>query len=176
MKETIVVLVVVDLVVALLLYFLGAEHWLVNSQVAFISSSLIMLGSMQSYKSMVKGRLVGVTSVSAHDERDTLDKLEDPYDLFDDEEKKEEDEEKTLVEVVKEERANLKKNRRSIVQTTKDAKASFSFYRLGAYGVLVFGFFYLNSNHFLKLIPYLAFLSLPTIIIVIMLMKQSYKN
>ena len=176
MKETIVVLVVVDLVVALLLYFLGAEHWLVNSQVAFISSSLIMLGSMQSYKSMVKGRLVGVTSVSTHDERDTLDKLEDPYDLFDDEEKKEEDEEKTLVEVVKEERANLKKNRRSIVQTTKDAKASFSFYRLGAYGVLVFGFFYLNSNHFLKLIPYLAFLSLPTIIIVIMLMKQSYKN
>jgi len=176
MKETIVVLVVVDLVIALLLYFLGAEYWLVNSQVAFISSSLIMLGSMQSYKSMVKGRLVGVTSVSTHDERDTLDKLEDPYDLFDDEEKKEEDEEKTLVEVVKEERANLKKNRRSIVQTTKDAKASFSFYRLGAYGVLVFGFFYLNSNHFLKLIPYLAFLSLPTIIIVIMLMKQSYKN
>ena len=175
MKETIVVLVVVDLAIALLLYVFGDEYWLVNAQVAFISSSLIMLGSMQSYKGMVKGRLVGVTSVSAHDERDTLDKLEDPYDLFDDEEKKE-DEEKTLVEVVKEERANLKKNRRSIVQTTKDAKASFSFYRLGAYGVLVLGFFYLNSNHFLKLIPYLTFLSLPTIIIVVMLMKQSDKN
>ena len=174
MKETIVVLVVVDLIIALLLYFFGAEHWLVNSQVAFISSSLIMLGSMQSYKSMVKGRL-GAGAIP-DDERDTLDKLEDPYDLFDDEEKKEEDEAKTLVEVVKEERANLKKNRRSIVQTTKDAKASFSFYRLGAYAVLVFGFFYLNSNHFLKLIPYLAFLSLPTIIIVIMLMKQSDKN
>ena len=174
MKETIVVLVVVDLIIALLLYFFGAEHWLVNSQVAFISSSLIMLGSMQSYKSMVKGRL-GAGAIP-DDERDTLDKLEDPYDLFDDEEKKEEDEEKTLVEVVKEERANLKKNRRSIVQTTKDAKASFSFYRLGAYAVLVFGFFYLNSNHFLKLIPYLAFLSLPTIIIVVMLMKQSDKN
>ncbi len=176
MKKTIVVLIVVDFVIALLLYFLGAEYWLINSQVAFISSSLIMLGSMQSYKSMVKQRLVGVASVSAHNERDTLDKLEDPYDLFDDEDKKEDGEDKTLVEVVKEERANLKKNSRSIIQTTKDAKASFSFYRLGAYGVLILGFFYLNSNHFLKLIPYLTFLTLPTIVIVVILMKQSDKN
>ena len=173
MKETIVVLVIVDLTIALLLYFLGAEHWLVNSQVAFVSSSLVMLGSMQSYKNMVKSRLsVGGTP---DDERDTIDKIEDPYELFDDE-KKEDEEEKTLAEVVKEERANLKKNRRSILQTTKDAKASFSFYRLGAYAVLVFGFFYLNSNHFLKLIPYLAFLSLPTIIIIVMLVKQSDRN
>ena len=176
MRETIVVLVVVDLVIALLLYFLGAEHWLINSQVAFISSSLVMLGSIQSYKSMVKQRLVGATSVSAQDERDTIDKLEDPYDLFDDEKKKEDDKEKSLVEVVKEERANLKKNRRSIIQTTKDAKASFSFYRLGAYGALILGFFYLNSNHLLNLIPYLSFLTLPTIIIVVMLIKQSTKK
>ncbi len=174
MRETIVVLVIFDFIIALLLYFLGAKYWLVNSQIAFISSSLVMLGSMQSYKSMVKQRLVGANSVSAHDERDTLDKLEDPYDLFDDDKK--EKEEKTLAEVVKEERANLKKSRRSIVQTTKDAKASFSFYRLGAYGVLILGFFYLNSNHFLKLIPYLSFLILPTIIIIFMLIKQIDKN
>ena len=174
MKETIIVLVIVDLIIALLLYFLGAEHWLVNSQVAFISSSLVMLGSMQSYKNMVKQRLVGVTSVSDQDERDTLDKLEDPYDLFDDEKK--EDEEKTLAEVVKEERANLKKNRRSIIQTTKDAKPAFSFYRLGAYGLLVLGFFYLNNNHLLKLIPYLSFLILPMIIIVVILIREFDKN
>ena len=176
MKETIVVLVIVDLIIALLLYFLGAEHWLVNSQVAFVSSSLVMLGSMKSYKNMVKQRLAGVTSVSTYNERDTIDKLEDPYDLFDDEPKKEEEEEKTLQEIVKEERANLKKNRRSILQSTKDAKASFSFYRLGAYALLVFGFFYLNSNHFLKLMPYLIFLTLPMFVIVVILMKQSDEN
>ena len=171
MKEIVVVLLFIDLIIALLIYFLGAEYWLVNSQVAFISSSLVMLGSMQSYKSMVKGRLgVGATP---DDERDTIDKLEDPYDLFDDELKKEEEEEKTLQEIVKEERANLKKNRRSILQATKDAKASFSFYRLGAYALLVFGFFYLNSNHFLKLMPYLIFLTLPMFIIIVMLIKQS---
>ena len=176
MKDAIVVLVTVDLIIALLLYFFGAEYWLINSQVAFISSSLVMLGSMQSYKNMVKQRLVEATSLSSQYERDTIDKLDDPYELFDDESKKENKEEKTLAEVVKEERANLKRNRRSIIQTTKDAKASLSFYRLGAYAILVFGFFYLNNNHFLKLIPYLIFLTLPTTLIVVILMKQSNEN
>ena len=177
MKETIVVLVVVDLVIALLLYFLGAEYWLVNSQVAYVSSSFVMLGSMLSYKGMVKQRLVGATSVSVYkDEPDTLDKLEDPYDVFDDEIKKEEEPEKTLVEVVKEERENLKKSRRSIWETTKDSKPAFSFYRLGAYGGLIFGFFYLNSNEILLLTPYLLFLMIPTVIIVILLLRQSEED
>ena len=174
MKETIVVLVVVDLVIVLLLYFFGAEHWLVNSQVAYISSSLVMFGSMLSYKGMVKQRL-GAGAIP-DDERDTLDKLEDPYDLFDDEVKKEEEQEKTLVEVVKEERANLKKSRRSVWETTKDAKPAFSFYRLAAYGGLILGFFYLNSNKFLLLTPYLIFLMIPTVIIVILLLRQSEED
>ena len=174
MKETIIVLVVVDLVIVLFLYFFGAEHWLVNSQVAYVTSSLVMLGSMLSYKGMVKQRL-GVGAIP-DDERDTLDKLEDPYDVFDDEVKKEEEVKKNLVEVVKEERANLKKSRRSIWQTTKDAKPAFSFYRLGAYGALIFGFFYLNSNKILLLTPYLIFLMIPTVIIVVLLLKQSEED
>ena len=172
MRETLIALVVVDIAIVLILYFVGDPHWLVNSQVAYISSSLIMLASMKSYKSMVDGRLnVGAIP---DDERDTLDKLEDPYDIYDEERK--EDEEKTLVEVVKEERANLKKGRRSVWETTKDAKPSFSFYRLAAYALLIFGFFYLNSNKFLLIFPYLLFLSIPSIIIVVMLMKGVEKN
>ncbi len=175
MKQIVLALGAVDIFIVAILYFLGAEYWLVNSQVAYLSSALIVLGSMHSYKNMVQGRLE-VGSIP-DDERDTLDKVEDPYDLY--------DEEKidvggnchrTLVEVVKEERANLKKSRRSILQTTKDAKPSFSFYRLGAYGVLILGFFYLNSNHLLRLIPYLTFLMLPSVIVVIVLMKSSDKK
>jgi len=173
MKNTLMALVVVDILIVIMLYLFGAEYWLVNSQVAYFSSSLVMLGSMHSYKNMVQGRL-SVGSIP-DDERDTLDKLEDPYDLYD-EVPKEAESEKTLVEVVKEERANLKKSRRSVLQTTKDAKPSFSFYRLGAYGVLILGFFYLNSNHLLRIMPYLIFLSLPTLIVVVMLMKRDEKN
>jgi hypothetical protein len=172
MKDTLIALFVVDFLIVVMLYFFGETHWLVNSQVAFISSSIVMLSSMKSYKNMVDGRL-NVGSIP-DDERDTLDKLEDPYDLYDDEHKVEE--EKTLVEVVKEERANLKKSRRSIWDTTKDAKPSFSFYRLAAYAVLIFGFFYLNTNKLLVIMPYLIFLSIPSIIIVIMLMKSVDKN
>ena len=172
MKDTLIALLLVDTFIVVILYFFGETYWLVNSQVAFISSSFVMLASMKSYKNMVNGRL-NVGSIP-DDERDTLDKLEDPYDLYDEEQTS--DEEKTLVEVVKEERANLKKSRRSILETTKDAKPSFSFYRLAAYAVLIFGFFYLNSNHLLVIMPYLIFLSVPTIIIVVMLMKSVEKN
>jgi len=169
MRSAIIALVIVDFVIILLSYFFGEEHWLINTQMAYIPSALVMLGSMLSYKSMVQGRLNA--GAIPDDKRDTLDKLEDPYDLYDEEPK--EDKEKTLVEVVKEERANLKKSRRSIWQTTKDSKASFSFYRLGAYLLLIFGFFYLNNNKLLDIPIYLISLSIPSIVIVIILMRKS---
>ncbi len=171
MKSAIIALVVVDLIIITLTFLFGEENWLINTQMAFIPSAFVMFGSMLSYRTMVKSRLdVGAIP---DDERDTLDKLEDPYELYDDDIIKEENREKTLVEVVKEERQNLKKSRRSFWQTTKDAKASFSFYRLGSYLVLVFGFFYLNSNHILDIPIYLLSLIIPTIVIVTVFMRKS---
>ena len=169
MKKSLFTLLIVDLFLAFLIYLWKGQVWLVNSQVAFLSSSLIMLASMQSYKNMVSNALA--VGAVADDGRDTLDKLEDPYDLYDD---KVEgiDDEKSLVDVVKEERANLKKSSRSIWETTKDAKASFSFYRLSAYAMLVLGFFYLNSNQILELIPYLSFLAIPLFIVVFTLLDN----
>jgi len=170
MKSAIIALVVVDLFIISLTFLFGEEYWLVNTQMGFIPSALVMLGSMLSYQSMVQGRLnVGAIP---DDERDTLDKLEDPYELYD-EELKQDDSEKTLVEVVKEERQNLKKSRRSVWQTTKDSKASFSFYRLGSYLILIFGFFYLNNNQLLEIPIYLVSLAIPSIVIVSVLMRKS---
>ena len=170
MKSAIIALVVVDVFIIALTFLFGEEHWLINTQMGFIPSAFVMLGSMLSYRSMVQGRLnVGAIP---DDERDTLDKLEDPYELYDDE-LKQDDSEKTLVEVVKEERQNLKKSRRSVWQTTKDSKASFSFYRLASYVLLIFGFFYLNNNQLLEIPIYLFSLAIPTIVIVSVLMKKS---
>ena len=169
MKPVLYALLIVDIVILGYCYFFGDSTCLVNTQIGFITSSFVMFGSILSYRSMVKGRL----SVGAipDDERDTLDKLEDPYDLYDDEIIKQE-EEKTLQEVVKEERANLKKNRRSLWQTTKDSKASFSFYRLGAYLLLIMGFFYLNNNKVLDIPSYLFAMFIPPFVVVIMLMRE----
>jgi hypothetical protein len=169
MRNVILALFIVDIGIILFCYFIGEKVWLINTQVGFITSSLVMFGSILSYKSMVEGRLnVGAIP---DDERDTLDKLEDPYDLYDDE-KADNDKEKTLQEVVKEERENLKKNRRGFLETTKDSKAAFSFYRLGSYMLLIFGFFYLNNNKLLDIPSYLFSLFLPMVIIVIMLMRK----
>jgi len=168
MKKTLIALLVVDLVLAIAVYVWKGQAWLINSQVAYLSTSFIMLASIKSYKNMVAKALKA--GAVTDDGRDTLDKLEDPYDLYD--EVEENNEEKTLQEVVKEERANLKKNRRTIWETTKDAKASFSFYRLTAYAFLVLGFFYLNGNHILELIPYLSFLAIPLFVVVFSLLDN----
>lgn len=169
MRNTINALLIVDIGIILFCYLSGERIWLINTQIGFVTSSLVMFGSILSYRSMVDARLnVGAIP---DDERDTLGKLEDPYDLYDDEKVKN-DEDKTLVEVVKEERENLKKNRRSFLETTKDSKAAFSFYRLGAYMLLIFGFFYLNNNEILDIPSYLFSLFMPPVIIVIMLMRK----
>ncbi len=174
MKKVLFNLFIMDLFLAFIIYFWQGKIWLINSQISFFSSALIILASIQSYQSMVsKAIAVGVVT---DDGRDTLDKLEDPYDLYDEHVLEENEEEKTLVEVVKEERANLKKGRRSIWETAKDAKASFSFYRLGAYGLLVLGFFYLNSNSLLLLTPYLIFLAIPLFIVVFSLIENQAKK
>lgn len=169
MRQVFSVLLVADLALLVISYFILDEKWLVNSQVAFISSSFVMIASLYSYQSMVNRAVVA--GAIADDGRDTLDKLEDPYDLYD-EQNSSVDEEKSLEEVVKEERANLKKSKRSLWKTTKDAKASFSFYRLSSYAILVLGFFYLHSSNLLSLLPYLIFLSLPPLLIVFTLLKN----
>lgn len=170
MKKVLLNLLLIDLLLAVVIYLWQGQIWLINAQVAFFSSSLIMLASMQSHKNMVSKALKA--GAVTDDGRDTLDKLEDPYDLYDEQVHEENKEEKKLVDVVKEERANLKKSRRSIWETSKDAKASFSFYRLGAYCLLVLGFFYLNSRELLLLIPYLTFLAIPLFIVVFSLIEN----
>ena len=171
MKNIINALLIIDIGILIFCFLSGNRVWLLNSQIAFVSSSLIMFASIISYRNMVRAR-VDMGMVVADDNRDTLDKIEDPFDLYSEDEKSSPIEEKSLKEVVSEERANLKKNRRSIWQTTKDSKAALSFYRLGAYAMLIFGFFYLNNNKILDVSSYLFALALPPIIVVIMLMRQ----
>jgi len=157
MKKIINALLIIDIGILIFCLLSGNRIWLINSQIGFISSSLIMFASIISYRNMVQAR-VDMGMVVVDDNRDTLDKIEDPFDLY-----SEDDISKEM---------NEKKNRRSIWQTTKDSKAALSFYRLGAYGILIFGFFYLNNNELLAIGSYLFALAVPPVIIVIMLMRQ----
>ncbi len=164
------VLIFVDLLLLVSSILFGGKVWVFNTQIGFISATLIMVASVMSYRRMVNTRVEhGI--VTMDDSKDVIDKLEDPYDLYS-EDITESEEEQDLGEVVKEERKKLKENRRSLGQTLKDTKAALSLYRLGAYALLVLGFMYLNRQGLLYIPAYLFALSLPPMIIVIMLVRQ----
>ena len=129
----------------------------------YLSSSIILLASMRSYRGVVdKGLKSGAIP---DDSRDVIDEVEDPYHLFDEQGVDEDRGEEDLVEVVKEERARLKSGR-GFVESIKDAKSSLAPYRLLAYTLMIVGFVYLARNSLLDIIPYLVSLSIPILIVV----------
>lgn len=165
------VLLFVDILLLIGSMLFGGKVWVFNTQIGFVSATLIMIASVISYRRMVNTRVEhGI--ITLDDSKDVIDKLEDPHDLYS-EEVVEEKTEEDLAEVVKDERKKLKENRRSLGQTLKDTKAALSIYRLGAYVLLILGFMYLNRHELLHIPSYILALSLPPMIIVIMLMGTS---
>ena len=148
---------------------LGRYDWLLNAQIAFISSSLVLAASMFSYSQMVYSRLESGTAIP-EDDRDTLDKIEDPHDLYGEEVSA--DNTAVLKDTIKEEKQRMKQHRRSLMQVLRDSKASLSFVRLGAYLLLFVGFLYLSKNQFLHIPSYLLGLTLPIVITLVVLMTK----
>ena len=108
--------------------------------------------------------------ITVDDSRDTIDKIEDVHDLY-----SEEVVEEVSVDIrdaVKEEKARMKKNRRSIGETIRDTKAALSLNRIGAYIVLVLGFFYLNRHGLLMVPAYILALSIPMLVVVFVLLSN----
>ena len=170
-KQLLAVLVVVDILVAVASMIFFDINVLLNTQIGFISSTLVMIASMLSYRRMVNAR-VEHNVITMDDSKDVIDKLEDPYDLYSEEVKEEESDDRKFAEVVKEEKKKLKENKRTLFQVLKDTKAAFSLYRLGAYAVLILGFLYLNRHALLYIPSYIVALSIPPVIIVIILIRN----
>jgi len=165
-------LAVVDsLLIALSMIFFDMKV-LYNTQVGFISATLIMFASMASYRRMVKARVAN-DIITMDDSKDVIDKLEDPYDLYGEEVVPSEEEERTLPQVIKEEKQKLKASRRSLTETLKDTKAALSLYRIGAYAVLVLGFMYLVRHELLYVPALIVGITLPIVTVVTLLMYQT---
>jgi len=128
----------------------------INFEVAFLSALLILLGSMYSYSRLVQAR----TAVyEAMDEKELIDAIDDPYDLYDDETpedsaRREAAGAETIKEVIQEEKARFRGQGAKNLQ--KSAPAVVSFYRLIPYGFLILGFIGLQNNGMLSLWPYLT--------------------
>ncbi|MDM5263336.1 hypothetical protein PF327_03925 [Sulfurovum sp. XTW-4] len=167
-RKIFAVLLSVDILLLLISIIFFDIKVLYNTQIGYITASLVMIASIVSYRRMVNAR-VKHNMVTMDDTQDVIDKLEDPYDLYSEEV---EVEEKSLAQTIKAEKKKLKENRRSVYQTMKDTKAALSFYRLGAYVLLILGFLYLNRHGLLHIPSYIISLGIPSVILVWVLLKE----
>lgn len=168
-KKIFTVLITVDiLLLAIAMIFFDIKV-LYSTQIGYITSTLVMIASIVSYRRMINAR-VKHNIVTMDDSKDTIDKLEDPYDLYS--EDIEESEEKSLAQTVKEEKKKRKENKRSFYQTLRDTKAALSIYRLSSYALLILGFMYLNRHQLLDIPAYIIALGIPSVILVWILIKE----
>lgn len=134
----------------LIIYALVFQNnfWLLNTQVAFVSSLLVVTGSFLSYKKNIENRLSNIDSTKTKEgvDRDKIDEIDDPFDLYSDYEAvKEEDlTPEKIKEIINDEKSKLKKN--SVKNAIFSASGFLSLYRIAGYAILVFGFFALNNN------------------------------
>lgn len=119
-----------------------------NFTVAMLTSMAIVMGSLYSYRNMIQSR---VGDIDPDDTKDVIDMMDDPYDLYEEER---ESEITDIKQMIKEEKARQKSN--IIENTTKNASAMVSVYRLIPYALLVLGFIALNNNQALEVLPYLV--------------------
>ena len=146
-KKAIKLLFVTQILI-LATYFISFAFY-INLQIAFLSSLFIMLGSAYAYNKMVKTK---VESDVISEDRDLLDIIEDPHELYE-EVTEDLDSQKDLKTIVKEEKKKIKTfNAKSMKH---GAKGSLSMFRLVPYLFLVLGFIALNNNRLLDIKVYL---------------------
>ncbi len=157
-KKVTVILIITDL--ALIIYSLNiSQNWMINSQIAFISSLFVTVSSYFGYKKMVSNAIA--SGEIPKESRDDFDKLEDPHDLYG------EDKEEDFQEVIKQERAKLINFKTTAENLGKSATGVLSVFRLVAYGFLFLSFLYLNRQGLLDISAFLTGLAVVPISVVI---------
>ena len=163
----------------LVIYCLIFENaiWALNTQVAFLGSLFITLASFLSYKKNVNNRLTSLEEKNEYkslEDRDKVDEIDDPFDLYSEYEQIPEDEltAEKIKEIINDEKSKLKKN--SIKNAFTSAGSFVSVYRIFGYGSLIFGFFALNNNGVFLAIPFL--LGLTVVPLGTLLSKILFKN
>lgn len=121
---------------------------MISFLVAMLSSLLIVTGSLYSYRNMIQSRM---GDVDLGDNKDAIDMMDDPYDLYEEER---EHEITDIKQMIKEEKARQKSN--IIQNTTKNVSAWVSLYRMIPYAFLILGFIALENSRSLTIFPYLV--------------------
>ncbi len=116
----------------------------------------IVFGSFHGYKALVQKRI----DAGEGSDDTLLDKIEDPYELYEEDTQSIEDATQDLAQVVKEEKARLKENKETLKKTIKSTPGLFSIWRFVPYIILILSFIGLNNNHILDIPAFLVGLGL----------------
>ncbi|WP_228275986.1 hypothetical protein [Aliarcobacter butzleri] len=142
------VFIFLDLCIFIYALVFQNKLWLLNTQIAFISSLLITIASFVSYKKNIQNRLSNFdySKISKGEGRDKIDEIDDPYDLYTEYEEIPENEltAEKIKEIINDEKSKVKRN--SVKNTIFSASGFLSIYRIFGYIILIFGFFVLNNN------------------------------
>ncbi|MPL68531.1 hypothetical protein SDC9_14259 [bioreactor metagenome] len=142
------VFIFLDLCIFIYALVFQNKLWLLNTQIAFISSLLITVASFISYKKNIQNRLSNFdySKISKDEDRDKIDEIDDPYDLYTEYEEipKNELTAEKIKEIINDEKSKVKRN--SVKNTIFSASGFLSIYRIFGYIILIFGFFVLNNN------------------------------
>ncbi len=163
------VYIVLDLLVVIFCLAMSDYLWLLNTQVAFISAMIITIGSFLGYRSNINSRIKNIDTKeqsSMLDERDSIDKIDDPFDLYGEINPQEEFTKEEIKNIIQEEKQKVKQN--SFKNTIFSATGFLSLYRILGYAVLIMGFIALNNNNLLNVFAYfggLLTVSVATLII-----------
>jgi len=140
--------------------FLISFEFYINVQIAFLSSFFIILGSTYAYRQMINTK---VDADIVNEERDLLDSIEDPHELYDDEPLNDiPADQLDLKEIVKQEKKKIKIL--NLKDVKKGSKAGFSPFRLIPYAFLILSFIALKNNDLLIIKIYLPSLLIGIII------------
>ncbi len=143
------VFILLDLCVFVYAFLFQDILWALNTQVAFISSLFITIASFLSYKRNIQNRIsnLDMSQTNQSFDRDKIDEIDDPYDLYTEYEEIPESEltPEKIKEIINDEKSKVKKN--TFKNTLFSAGGFLSLYRVLGYVILIFGFFALNNNH-----------------------------
>ena len=124
MKRFFQIAFVLDLIILAISYF-ATPYFVLNTQLAFIASLLIVFGSFYGYKKVVQKKMQHVT-------RDAIDEIEDRFELYDESEPIEDA--KALFE---EEKRKVKGFGKGLKNFARTSSGFFSPYRLLGYAFMV---------------------------------------
>ncbi len=154
------ILIAVDIGIVVFCYLEDNQIWLYNTQLAFFSTSLIILGSFIGYSNSVRRQIE-----NGNVGEDILKKYDDKFDLYDEEDK---------IDLDKVKQKKFKWYEAILFSF----KGGFNFLRILGYISLIASFIYLNKLGIFDVISFLFGVSIvPAVSLVyILILKKKYQN